>query len=166
MKNKVIIVVWKWDMQWSKNSDSGITRKSEGKFCDFIGQNSRFEINVENKNCKFIGFTKYNRYFNDNNPVKPEYCEKDIIKEINKLKTCQVLLFLHEGTPDHFNKNENFAELNKREDVVVVFFSGGRGAIYNYLLGEDCFIESALKDKKDKDKIKIKQKNFDKIWAH
>jgi len=175
MDNRVIIVVWKWNVGWRKDSINGIYRITEGEFCDFIGKDACFSVTVDFKGCDFIGYTKNNKYFDTSVDTsvkleKPEYKINEIEEKCKKLANSgkQVLLLLHGGNPDNFNKNSDiYKKLVKERNIVVDIFIGS-GPIYKYLLNpnDTYFLIDALEHPTYKEKIKIRKENFNNVWNY
>jgi len=170
MKERTIIIVWKWSIQRRKNTKGGITIDTQSFICDFIGENSKFEIQTGSEDSFFSGFTKNNIVEIKGEPQTPEYNDDDIInfcKEKNK--NSKVLLFLHTSEPDEFSeKHDTYKECQKLENVKVFTFGGGKGIIYEKLLEQTqtYFKMDAIENAMDKEKFRIKKEHFDFIWNY
>jgi len=171
MGNRIMIVVWKWSLQWTKDRHKII---KGWKFCDFIGKISQFPVKVEYENYIFIGFTKHNTVYTKNNgnysSTKPEYNVKEIVKKCNcllKENSNKILLLLHSGKPDKLSEEmDEFEDLKGKKNIVINSFKAGYGSIYKNIIdgNKTYFLEDAIEDQDSEEIIIIKKECFEKVW--
>jgi hypothetical protein len=169
MPDRIMIVVWKWNMKWRLRGGRVCRPETDSSIIDFINGGSKFEVGVENGG-RFIGFTKKNTIYDRcGRAITPEYSIEAITDccESELYKNNKILLLLHSGGDDRLSENQSeFAALEKKKNIVIESFSGGDGSIYENIIDgtKTYFRTDAVENPTNKNNFKIKKEKFDNVW--